>query len=1101
MTPDKQGVGISETAVADAAVRTIQEGVTVDSAVYPEGDVMAGLVRSKLLKTAGIEPEGLVISHVAPQTEEDERAEEVPAEKPKPFLGTRGEGMEFGNGSGIGSSFGPGSEEIQGPEGITEAHRKGIPVAVYELMQGMVDFGRGNLPAPRIWVEYKNGERIAYHGRDIHPEDPENPIVAIEFVNGGRGLPPEYVAISKSDKENGTHKGDRKLSKYGKGLTLALTYLKHRGLNVRVSSHCDGQMWAGKVRFVQTATGRENVLNLRGKWGGAVQDGSAVTVVRVERPRDGVIPDDIIQGVSRSSEVFLYANPKSPQAVLVDRDETAANGTILSLKVDKGEVIYLNEVSGGGQDGSWRHVYVDGLLVPLKSEMRSIFPWAFQGLDGDGSDKPKPTYPLRVARSHSSTSYDADDISAPALVAVHMIEDKELLRRLLKCVVNEPEVRFLEFPEDQWYSFLLGKMSKKTAVLVKEIWAEEYGGDAVLAFSGDQVELYRSHAGRDKNVVLIPRGLAQFLERCGIPTVEKELRKLDVKKMENLNNLHVPFADSNDRFDILMDHIARVDGTVELLDVSGKKQMVFTIPRVVKDENEFNGQTISNEGIIVRTATVVARAAQTDCSIFVIDGDFVYEVNITVSDVSKGVFKTDIEVHKFLRKLKPQYGECLDGTTYVVFSGGEVESFDIGGVNEYLKKKKKEREAARKKMPSRKNEVPSVPASKETSRTNIGQIRIYEEKDSDFEPYPEAQYPNAHYREMIGTQFVYDQKESEAYWENGYNWELVTDILHEEPEKCFSAHVICGFNSEGTYLDVPSGYKIFAINASDDASVRLYQDVRAGVYMITGSASKLVYYTWPCESEMPYETMPPTSEETADFLDGGNSEYLNPDWRDFIIGVVRGPSLTTEDKVELLLEKWRKTFVYSKKYSKNDQVKGANLEEIAARILNTKSGICNICATGFALLLRACGIPSRVVCGYWKQADSHGGRHAWVEYFDDGVWRVFDPVLVVSSDSDMPEGTASEIVAELSRRLKISEEQLVALMEEREKLSGRVDALTADNTALGEEVTDLFDVVVGSREGFKRLLDGAPWLIGREGFRALVRKELEKYLEETTPGE
>lgn len=1109
MPPDKQGVSVSETAVCDAAVRTIREGATVDGAVYPEGDVMAGLVRNKLLKTAGIEPDGLIISHVEKPVEEDDDVEQV-VPKPSilpPFLGKRCEGMVSDRNSGYCS----GSEEVKD---IATAHGNGRAVAVYELMQGMVDFGKGNLPAPRIWIEYQNGDKIPYQGRDIRSEDPGNPIVAIEFMNGGRGLPPEYAVINKSDRESAPSCGDYKLSKYGKGLTLALAYFKSIGVNVRISSHSEGQVWAGKMRLLPTETGRENVLNLQWKWGGLVQDGSAVTSVRIEKPRDGTIPDDIISGVSSASELFLYANPKYPEAVLVDRDECVVSGAELSFEVDKGRVVCLEGVLDKRQDGSWRHIYVDGLLVPIskdddKDKRRSILPWAFHGL-GDDDPKAKTRYQLlRVARSHNSTSYDADHISAPVLVAVQMIEDKEILRRLFECAVSEPEVRFLEFPEDQWYSSLLKMKSRETARLVREIWAEKYGEDAVLAFSKEQVELYRSHAGHDKNVVLIPCGLAKFLERCEVPTVEKELRKLDVKKMENLNNLYVPFAGSDNRLDILMDYVARIDGAVALVEVSGKKQMVFAIPKVIKDENVFNGQTVGNEGVVVRTAAVVAKAAKSDCSIFVIEGDSVYEVNILVSEVSSGIFKTIVEISPpYTRSKKPQYKGCKDGT-YVVFSGGDVESFDIGGVNEYLEEKKKEREAMRKQMPSRKKEVPDVPTPESTSRENIGQIRIYEEEDrADSEPHPESKLPsNTYYREKVGTQFVYDEprpgeKEGEGYWSNKYHWELVSDLLYEVPEKYESAHVICGLNSAETYLDVPSGCKIFAISASDDASVKLYKDVRTGTYRVTGLASKFVYYT--CKSEMPYEVIPPTDDESADFLNGGDFRRLNPDWREFITGIMNGPALTTEDKVEeLLVEKWRKTFVYSKKYSKNGQVKGADLEEIAARILNTNSGICNICATGFALLLRACGVPSRVVCGYWKQTDSHGGRHAWVEYFDGGTWKVLDPGLFVSSDDfDKVEGkTINEAFAELSRSLKMSEDQVAALLEERDGLVASVDALTADKTALQVENAELSDVLAGSRVGFQRLLDGAPWMVGREKFRALVRKELKKCLgeKETTP--
>lgn len=1067
MSSTKQEVGITDVAIVDAAVLTIQSGVTVKEAHYPEGDVMAGFVRTKLLRAAGIEPEGLMISHaVREEKEEDSAPQTAEPVVVRPFVGTRGEGMEFENGNGISSSYGPGSEEIKE---ITKAHDDGRPVAVYELMQGMVDFGRGNLPVPRIWIEYQNGERIAYQGIESVSRSSDNPIVAIEFVNGGRGLPPEYTVISKSDKENGTHKGDFKLSKYGKGLTLALTYLRQRGINVRVSSHCDGQVWAGKVRLVPTATGRECVLNLKGKWGGAAaQSELAVTSVRIERPSNGVIPDDVIQGVARASEVFLYANPRFPGAVLVDKDNSAVSEARKLVKIgERGEIMCLDGVLEKEEDGSVRHIYVDGLKVPLEKDMRAILPWSVQGLD-ESSD-----CALRVSRSHNSTSYDASYISAPVLLAVQMLEDKELMRRVILCAMNNPEIRFLEFPGDQWYSYLLRrKMSPRMAELVKEIWKEEYGDDTVIASSEEQTGLYRQHVGKGKKAVIVPCGLFLFLERVGVMTAGKELQKLNVKKIESLNDLNVPFVDSPDRFDILMDHVARVDGSVKLSEGEGGKRMVFTIPKVVRDETEFNGQTVSNEGVIARTAAVIAEVAKVNCSIFVLDGGYVYEIRIAVTRGSGNFFKTNLEIQEFPREGKPQYNEYQDGT-YIVFSGGEIESFTSGGANEYLNKRRKEMEARRRGMPSRK-EV-RAPIKKSVPEVSIGQIRIDKKDDSEVKIHPKSRCPKGYYRRNVGTDFVYDSVENEGYWGNEYNWVHVDDVLSGEPEKYESASVIQNLDSHEFHLDVPSGHKIFAIEASDDAGVELYRDTRSGIYMVRGSADEFVYYTWSDEV-VDYEKVSPTDEETKDFLSGGNSDCLSDEWRKFIKSIVDGPKLIPSVKIELLSEKWDKTFRYSRAYSKNAQIRGANLEEIAAKILNTSSGICNICATGFALLLRSVGIPSRVVGGYWKQDEHHGGSHAWVEYFDEGTWKTVDPGLGVLEDfCDIDGKTRNEVWAELTGRLARSEGARDALIDEKRTLDG---------------------IVADGRRGARSLVEAAPFVTFRAGFQDRVRKELKTLLTE-----
>ena len=70
----------------------------------------------------------------------------------------------------------------------------------------------------------------------------------------------------------------------------------------------------------------------------------------------------------------------------------------------------------------------------------------------------------------------------------------------------------------------------------------------------------------------------------------------------------------------------------------------------------------------------------------------------------------------------------------------------------------------------------------------------------------------------------------------------------------------------------------------------------------------------------------------------------------------------------------------------DDESVGKSREEVAAKIVNTSRGICNIGATGLALLLRAVGIPSRVIPGYLKQGEEQGGSHMWVEYWNNKRW-------------------------------------------------------------------------------------------------------------------
>ena len=74
-------------------------------------------------------------------------------------------------------------------------------------------------------------------------------------------------------------------------------------------------------------------------------------------------------------------------------------------------------------------------------------------------------------------------------------------------------------------------------------------------------------------------------------------------------------------------------------------------------------------------------------------------------------------------------------------------------------------------------------------------------------------------------------------------------------------------------------------------------------------------------------------------------------------------------------------------------------------IFNTRSGFCEHYAGSFVLMLRAAGIPARVVTGY--QGGEYNGdymivrqsdAHAWAEAYIDGEWIRFDPTAAVAPE-------------------------------------------------------------------------------------------------------
>src|SRR5205814_9538910 len=74
-------------------------------------------------------------------------------------------------------------------------------------------------------------------------------------------------------------------------------------------------------------------------------------------------------------------------------------------------------------------------------------------------------------------------------------------------------------------------------------------------------------------------------------------------------------------------------------------------------------------------------------------------------------------------------------------------------------------------------------------------------------------------------------------------------------------------------------------------------------------------------------------------------------------------------------------------------------------LFDSRRGFCEHYAGAFVVLLRAAGIPARVVTGYQGGEINPNGdymivrdsdAHAWAEALIDGVWQRFDPTAAVA---------------------------------------------------------------------------------------------------------
>jgi transglutaminase-like putative cysteine protease len=129
------------------------------------------------------------------------------------------------------------------------------------------------------------------------------------------------------------------------------------------------------------------------------------------------------------------------------------------------------------------------------------------------------------------------------------------------------------------------------------------------------------------------------------------------------------------------------------------------------------------------------------------------------------------------------------------------------------------------------------------------------------------------------------------------------------------------------------------------------------------------------------------------------------------------PAILPTEMLARQLETHLRAFRYT---LDNPSGKAANpLEDFLER---TQAGHCEYFASAMALMLRARGVPARVVNGYrlgpWIPEGgyfrvSQNEAHSWVEYWDEGQWKTADPTPTVTTGP----GLASSDLGSLSRWL------------------------------------------------------------------------------------
>ncbi len=109
-------------------------------------------------------------------------------------------------------------------------------------------------------------------------------------------------------------------------------------------------------------------------------------------------------------------------------------------------------------------------------------------------------------------------------------------------------------------------------------------------------------------------------------------------------------------------------------------------------------------------------------------------------------------------------------------------------------------------------------------------------------------------------------------------------------------------------------------------------------------------------------------------------------------------------------------------YTMNLTIQDASIDPVEDFLFNRKTGHCEYFASALALMLRAVGIPSRLMNGFKGGESNFRGQievqqrhaHTWVEAWgDDGTWMVLDPT---------PAGARAESVKDVANAISLPEQ-------------------------------------------------------------------------------
>lgn len=171
----------------------------------------------------------------------------------------------------------------------------------------------------------------------------------------------------------------------------------------------------------------------------------------------------------------------------------------------------------------------------------------------------------------------------------------------------------------------------------------------------------------------------------------------------------------------------------------------------------------------------------------------------------------------------------------------------------------------------------------------------------------------------------------------------------------------------------PLGYEPKAIYVEGALPEYTYARVPGAQYHVISFASKV-----PAGLTISYEKMRqadsslPTEHETQELAD---FSLLDEHWQTLVQSIRDDSTLSTKNKLDILLTAWTRAFNYRNDQFTFDTYKQerelGNITTLNSKIINLGSGNCGYAESGFQGLASLCGIPIRAVFGFLM---SHGGK-------------------------------------------------------------------------------------------------------------------------------